>query len=592
MRTTLPESFLDELINKSDIFDVVGSYVRLTKQTGSNVFGLCPFHGEKTPSFSVNTDKQIYYCFGCQKGGGVINFIREIENISFRDAVEILAKRAGMTVPTSDSDNILAEKRTRMMKLNRDAAMHFHELLKSPLSQSARDYLSKRRISKSMVTRFGIGAAPEAWTSLSDAMIKKGYTPDELIEAGLAKARQAKNENSPGGVYDVFRNRLMFPVIDVRGNVLGFSGRILDNGEPKYLNSRDTLVFNKRRTLFALNIAKKTKSDTLILVEGNIDVIALHQAGFDNAVASLGTALTQEQAGLMSRYINNVAIAYDSDESGKKAVLRAIPILEKAGLNVKVIDLGTSGDPDDYIKKHGADSFGLLLERSDDHIEYQLLTIKNNHNLTTDNGRLSFLASATTLLSNLSGVPEREVYGAKVAQIAGVSKEAVKAEVNKKLNIKKIKQKKDYERRVSQPATSIQPQDRTLRYSNEYSAKAEEGIIRSVIRDPSLIKIAHEANFSEHDFTSDFLAKIFQMLSKRITENKDVNINLITAELETSEASHLIAIINKPEARQNSEKTVRDYIDKIKTEQLKKLAPDESVLLEIKRHRERKNKNG
>ena len=587
----IPDSFLDELVSKNDIYDVVSGYVRLTKRSGSNVFGLCPFHNEKTPSFSVNTDKQIYYCFGCQLGGNVINFVKEIDNVSYRDAVEILAARVGMIVPSSNIDNELAEKRKRMLELNRSAARFFHELLSSKLAGSARDYLSKRGISKAMVTRFGIGVAPESWNLLVDSMITKNYTQDELVEAGLAKQRQQK-PGSSGGIYDVFRNRLMFPVIDVRGNVLGFSGRILDNGEPKYLNSRDTLVFNKKRNLFGLNLAKKTKSDTLILVEGNIDVVTLHQAGFDNAVASLGTALTTEQAQLMSRHVNNVAIAYDSDESGRKAILRAIPILERTGMNVSVIDLGTSSDPDDFIKKNSPDAFKLLLERSEDHIEYQLLTIKNKHNMTTDAGRLSYLTSATELLSNLSGAPEREVYGAKVAEIAGVSVEAVKTEVNKKLNIKKAKQKKNFEQKVSRPTVAVQPQDRSLRYTNEYSALAEEGIIRSLIRDPSLMNIIIETGFSKDDFTSDFLSKIFNILSVRIADNKDTNAALVMAELENNEASHLTMILQKPDGKQNSEKIIREYIDKIKTEQFKQRQPDESTLLELKRLRERKDKNG
>lgn len=590
----IPSSFIDELVSKSDIFDVVSGYVRLTKRSGSNTFGLCPFHGEKTPSFSVSTDKQIYHCFGCKKGGGVINFIMEIENVSFRDAVEILAKRANMTIPASDADNELNEKRRRMLNLNRDAARHFHELLSSPSASFAHEYLAERKISKAMVTRFGIGIAPDSWNLLSDAMAEKGYRQDELIEAGLAKPRKAKPDGSSAGVYDVFRNRLMFPVIDTRGNVIGFSGRILGDGEPKYLNSRETLVFNKRRNLFALNIAKKTKSEMLILVEGNIDVIALHQAGFDNAVASLGTALTPEQAGLMSRHVSKVAIAYDSDESGRRAVLRAIPLLEKTGMSVTVVDLGTSGDPDDYIKRHGPEAFNILLERSDDHIDYQLLTIKNNHVLTTDNGRLSYLSSATDLLSSLSSLPEREVYGAKVAEVAGISIEAVKTEVDRKLARKRVRGKKEFERRVSRPTLSIQPEDRALRYNSEYSAVAEEGIIRTLIRDPALISIISETEFSESEFTSDFLAKIYSILYDRIMNNQDINISLLLSQLETHEASHLTTIMQRPESTQNAQSTLREYIDKIRSEKLKILQPNEPILLEIlkqKRLKERKDIN-
>ena len=360
---SIPDSFLDELVSKSDIFDVVSGYVRLTKRTGSNIFGLCPFHGEKTPSFSVNTDKQIYYCFSCQKGGGVINFIMEIENISFRDAVEILTKRAGMTLPENDIDKEIVEKRHRMLELNRDAARHFHELLASSISESACEYLVKRGISKSMIKRFGIGVTLDSWNNLIDAMMSKGYKLNELIDAGLANKHKAKPDQSNNEAYDVFRNRLMFPVIDVRGNVLGFSGRVFDGGDPKYLNTHDTLVYSKKRTLFGLNFAKKSKSGMLILVEGIFDVIALHQAEFDYAISTpVRTVLTEDQARLISRYANETIIAYNSDEEGHKATLRATALLEKAGVNVKSINIGDSKSSEEYLKKHGTEALKELLE--------------------------------------------------------------------------------------------------------------------------------------------------------------------------------------------------------------------------------------
>ena len=302
------ERFLEELASRNDIVDVVGSYVQLSKRSGSNMFGLCPFHSEKTPSFSVSSEKQIYHCFGCGKGGGVINFIMEIEGLSFPDAVQFLAKRAGMEVPDDDTPDEVRGKRTRLLELNRDAARFFYSQLSTPAGVPAVEYIKKRGISPEMVKKFGLGIAPDSWTSLTDAMLKKGYSARDLIEAGLAK-----QSRKGSGFYDAFRNRLMFPVIDIRGSVIGFSGRILGDGEPKYLNSPDTLVFNKSRNLFAMNLAKKSKQGMLILAEGNIDVVALHQAGFGCAVASLGTSLTPDQVRLMDRYTDKVVIAYDSD---------------------------------------------------------------------------------------------------------------------------------------------------------------------------------------------------------------------------------------------------------------------------------------
>ena len=364
-----PERFLDELTERNDIVDVVSQYVRLTKKSGANLFGLCPFHSEKTPSFSVAPDKQIYHCFGCGKGGGVINFIMEIENLSFPDAVAFLARRANMPLP-EEAQSEDTSRRARLLQLNRDAARFFHETLKSPQGAPAQDYIRRRAISPAMVTRFGLGFAPDSWDSLANAMRKKGYSDQGMFEAGLVK------HGKSGGVYDAFRNRLMFPVIDGRGSVIGFSGRILGDGEPKYLNSPETPVFSKSHNLFGLNLAKKSKNGYIILVEGNIDVVSLHQAGFDGAVASLGTSLTGEQARLISRYTNEVILCYDSDEAGRKAASRAIGILEKLDLKVRVLQVPGAKDPDEFIKKNGADAFRNLIDASAGQIEYRLRDVE------------------------------------------------------------------------------------------------------------------------------------------------------------------------------------------------------------------------
>ena len=577
----IPDSFLDDLVGRTDIVELVSGYVKLTKRSGANIFGLCPFHSEKTPSFSVSADKQIYHCFGCGKGGGAINFIMEIENLQFHDAVEILARRAGMTVPEDGTDAQLAGRRKRMLELNRDAARYFYDMLSSPLAERARNYLVQRRISKAMVTRFGIGVAPDSWTLLLDAMTKKGYSKQELIDAGLARSGQKE-----GGMYDVFRNRLIFPVIDVRGGVVGFSGRILGEGEPKYLNSTDTLVFSKSRNLFALNIAKKTKSGMLILVEGNIDVVAMHQAGFDCTVASLGTSLTAEQARLISRYTEKSVIAYDSDEAGRRAALRAIPLLEKTGMSVKVVDMGGSKDPDEYLIKHGADAFHVLLDRSDNHIEYRLMTIKNQYDLTSDDSRLSYISAATDLLAELVSKPEREVYGSKVAKAAGITPESVDNEVEKKIRQKNAQDKKKLDRQAMRPTVTIQPADRSIRYENESSAAAEEGLIRILSRDPALMRIVSEMGFSKEEFTSPFLAKVFQTLGTRISEGRDTRTALILPELEKHEAAQLTLMLQKPEALPQSDRTIREYINKIRTVKFTSGAPDEDLLLEIRKFKQ------
>ena len=583
----IPESFIDELVGRTDITELVSGYVRLTKKSGGNMFGLCPFHSEKTPSFSVNSDKQIFYCFGCGKGGGAVNFVMSVENMTYPDAVEFLANRAGMTVPTDDTTVMLAGKRKRMLELNREAARFFYEMLRSPLAESARQYLSKRGISKEMVTKFGIGAAPDSWSLLLDAMTQKGYSRQELSEAGLIRSGRKE-----GSAYDVFRNRLIFPVIDVRGSVVGFSGRILSDGEPKYLNSPDTLVFNKSSTLFALNLARKTKQQMLILVEGNIDVVALHMAGFDGAVASLGTSFTTQQARLMSRYNNNAVIAFDSDEAGRRAALKAIPLLEKTGMSVRVLSLEGAKDPDEFIKEKGADAFRALIERSENHIDYRLMVIENSVNMSSDEGRLKYIASAAELIANLESKPEREVYGARVAQVGGVSAESIAVEVAKNIRIKKAKLKKEFEKQVTRPVVSVQPKDKKMRYSDEFSATAEEGILRCLMLNPSLMRVVSDTGFSKDEFTSEFLTKLFGIVTERLAEGLDVPEAAIAARLEPEEASQLTHIFQRPESMPQSERTLCDYIEKIRERKYSSLSPDSNMLMAIKQYRREKKDAG
>ena len=422
-----PPSFLDELTARNPIEDVVGQYVTL-KRSGSNLFGLCPFHGEKTASFSVAPDKGIYYCFGCHKGGSVINFQMEIEGLSYPDAVRALAKRVGLEVPEDEQYQSRYRAQERLWALHKEAARFFHSQLYAPSGAEALNYALGRGMNKYILTTFGVGFAPDTWDSLINAMKAKGYTEEELKESGLVTVSQ-KN----GRIFDRFRGRLMFPIIDVRGNVIGFGGRIIkkDSDSAKYLNSPETLIFNKRKNLFGLNLAKKTKLPYFILVEGNIDVVALHQYGFDNAVASLGTSLTEEQATLLSRYTEQVVLIYDGDAAGQRATQRAIPILEKAGIDVKVLQLKDAKDPDEYLKKFGADRFKNLLEESSNRVEYQLRAIMKKYDLREDEQRVKFIAEAAEFVSTLPSAVQREVYGTRAAEAAGISFEAMKIEATK-----------------------------------------------------------------------------------------------------------------------------------------------------------------
>lgn len=550
------ESFLQEVADRNSIEDVVGSYVRLSKRSGANLFGLCPFHSEKTPSFSVSPDKQIYHCFGCGKGGSVINFIMEIENLSFPDAVEFLARRAGLEIP-DDRDDQGRRDRDRILSLNREAARFFHEKLLAPGGEAARKYIDERRINRGMVTAFGLGYAPDSWYELTDAMKKKGYSEFELVTAGLGNG----NKNGKG-VHDVFRSRLMFPVIDVRGNVLGFSGRILGQGEPKYLNSRETPVFNKSRNLFALNLAKKSKNGYIILAEGNIDVVSLHQAGFDSAVASLGTSLTPEQARLISRYTNEVVIAYDSDGAGQKASQRAIGILEKLDLKVRVLRMDGAKDPDEFIKARGSEAFRRLIEGSENHVEYRLRSVMSKYDISIDEQKVACLKEASGVIAELPSSVEREVYAMRLAEECSVSPAVVNDEVARTRKRKLYFAGKNRDRELLRPMKAAQPRDRSIKYENERSAIAEEGVVRLMYLEPSLFR---DADISPEEFSSPLLGRFFSILKER-SDGGTLSMAGLAGSFTAEETDHLTAILQKPEVLANGQRALQDYINIIRTE--------------------------
>ena len=531
-----PEAFLDELIARNPIEDVVSQYVNL-KRSGSNLFGLCPFHGEKTPSFSVSPDKGIYYCFGCHKGGSVINFEMEIEGLSYPDAVRALAKRAGLEVPEDEQYQSRYRQQERLWAMHKEAARFFHSRLYAPIGANALQYATGRGMPKSILTKFGIGYAPDSWTDLVDYLRSKNYTDQELRDSGLVTVSQ-KN----GNLFDRFRDRLMFPIIDVRGNVIGFGGRIMnssDKSAAKYLNSPETLIFNKRKNLFALNLAKKSKLGYLILVEGYMDAIALHQYGFDCAVASLGTALTEDGANLLSRYTEQVVLIYDGDEAGQNATQRAIPILEKAGLQVKVLKMRDAKDPDEYLKKFGADRFRILLEESANRVEYQLNAILKKYDLRDDEQKVQYLQESAGLIGSLSSAVQREVYGGRVAEAAGISEDAMRLEVNRALKRRTYQEKKKQEKIDLSPARNLQPKEKSIRYSNLRSARAEEMIIAQVLREPALF--AQIPDLQPEIFSSEFLGRAFRQLRDRCEQGLDVSLGGLS-DFTAEEMSHLAGI--------------------------------------------------
>ncbi len=572
-----PASFLDELTERSDIVDVVSDYVQL-KQKGSNLFGICPFHSEKTASFSVSPEKQIYHCFGCGAGGGVINFIMQAENLDFPDAVRFLASRAGMTVPEDDNGEA-SRRRGRLLELNREAARYFHRCLMEEPGFAAREYLKARGITEKTVKTFGLGFAPDSWDGLLKSV--KGYEKSEFLDAGLVV------KNNTGGVYDRFRGRVMFPIIDIRGNVIGFGGRVLDSSQPKYLNSPETSVFNKSRNLFALNLAKKTKSRQIILAEGYMDVISLHQAGFDSAVASLGTSLTDPQARLIAKYGSEAVIAYDMDEAGRTAANRAINILEKTGIAVRVLSINGAKDPDEFIKKFGADAFRLRLERSDNHIEYLLHNISVKYNLADDEQRVAYLKEASSLLASFSNPVERAVYAAKIAQAGGVAPDVVEKEAELVAKRRARSAKSRETRRILTPAANAQPKAKELRYSNIRSAKAEEGIIGILLEDDSFYPYVAQ-RLNEDSFSSEIFRKTFTEIGKLRSTGIKVSLALLSQSLESSEIEHLGRILIERVGETDTEKALSDYIYIVNSEAGKRQPDGDGLLKEWERLREKK----
>lgn len=565
MAMAFPQSFMDELVARSDIVDVVGSYVQLARK-GSNLFGLCPFHNEKTGSFSVSPDKQIYYCFGCKKGGGVVNFIMDIENLTFPDAVRFLAKRAGLEVPEETGDREAGRHRQRLLDLNRDAARFYYQMLQQPEGRAVQAYLDRRQIRRATAVKFGMGASLDSWDALLTAMTKKGYTKSELLDAGLVV------QNRNGGLYDKFRNRLMLPVIDTRGDVVAFGSRVLDKSEPKYMNSSETPVYSKRRVLYGLNLAKKTKRPNIILCEGNLDIVTLHQAGFDNAVASMGTALTVEQTRLLSRFTKELVLCYDNDNAGKIATERALQILNSSEFSVKVLQLPrrlvdgeyVKQDADDFIKLQGPDAFERLLNGSENGVEFRMAQVAGKYDLTNDEARVAYCEEISGLLASLPSAVEREIYAFRAAELAKITPEAMKQEVQRAFKRRLAQEKKAELRKDLNPTAQLQPKDRSLRYDNIRSARAEEGVLRLLLLDESLFPA--EMPLKPEQFSSPLLGRVFGLLWQVREAGRLPSAVLLSNELSSEEMSHITAICQQPESVQNGRQALADYIRIIQTE--------------------------
>lgn len=583
-----PESFLQELKMRNEITDVVSGYVNL-KRRGRNMVGLCPFHGEKTPSFNVYTENGSFYCFGCGVGGDVISFEMKIENLDYVDAVKALAQRAGMEMPENSYDDSLSKLRSRVFEANREAARFYFSTLYSKNGAAGLEYFYSRGLSDRTIRHFGLGFADDSWTSLCSHLRSKGFKDNELVAANLAVQRRNGN-----GIYDRFTNRVMFPIIDLRGNVIAFGGRIMTDEKPKYLNTSDTPVFKKSANLFSLNNAKNSGSRTLILCEGYMDVIAVNQAGFTNAVATLGTALTSEQAVLMKRYADEVIICYDADEAGQKATARAIPILRNAGLIIRVLSIPSGKDPDEFIRSKGKDgpaAFKALLEKSGNDIEYNLQKLRQKHNTETTDGKVAFLEAASKVIVSISSPIERDVYTSKICAELNVDKNAFKQQLSRLSGRAKRDSRKQEARKIQTDISRRNDKINTDHYKKPRSSSAEEALVVYLVNNPdSAGEIS--SKLKPEQFQNSLIRRYYEYILNRIIDGLDP-LNNITADFSSDEASKLFQLMSRTIPSASTPQAMREYIEVINEESQKLSSDDVSTMSpdQLKEYIEQMKKN-
>lgn len=560
----LNDSFFQELKYKTDIEDIISTYVTL-KRRGSTLVGLCPFHNEKTPSFTVYPDTQSFYCFGCGAGGDAVGFIKRIENLDYIDAVKLLADRAGLQMPADGYDDSLSKKRRRVLEANRAAAKFYHSVLMSEAGAVGLNYFLNRGLTKKTIIKFGLGMAPDSWDSLIKHLKSAGFTIGEMIDAGLIKA-SSNTKSGKTRYYDNFRNRVMTPIIDVRGNVIAFGGRVLDDSKPKYINTSDTLAYKKTNELFALNFAKDSGKDSLILCEGYMDVIAMHQAGFTNAVAGCGTALTNEQVRQICRYANEVVLAYDADEAGQKAVAKAIELFKQTDIKIKVPVLQYGKDPDEIIKNVGAEKFGGMLEGATSELEFKILKLRQKYNLNTTQGKIDFVNEVIKILVNTSPV-ERDLYISRLSEELGVEKRNISAQLDNYIKRTSYRREKSKYKKIINDSIR---QNVKLSYDNGSTPrklKAEERLLYLLIKYPDCEKLL--SDFSELCLSEGFVRKVFGLTVEKIKNGYDTDLMNYSSNLSSDEAGRLSGVLARGRESKNSKEEFSDCL-KIIEEEYKK----------------------
>lgn len=565
MASRFSDEFLAELRMRCDVEQIISMYVHL-KRRGKNLVGLCPFHNEKTPSFTVYPESQSFYCFGCGAGGEVISFIRRAENLDYTEAVRYLCDKCGMVMPSEGYDNSLAEKRKRMYEINKHAARFFNSMLFTEQGKEGLEYYQKRGLKKSTITKFGLGFAPDSWDSLLKYMREKGYSYEELYEANLANK---SNKNGKIRYYDSFRNRVMVPIIDVRGNVVAFGGRVLDDSKPKYINTSDTFVYKKSLGVFGLNFAKNSGEKSLILVEGYMDAISLHQAGFTNVIACLGTAFTGEMAQLLSRYAEEIILCYDADEAGQKATNRAIGVLNSIGMKMRVVTLSGGKDPDEILTKYGAERFRSVIEGAANEIEFELIRLRNGLDLATSDGKMKYLELAAEALAKSGNKIAQDIYSSRLSEELGVSKNTIMLRIEQIAKRQKRIVQKDKFRRIQQDAMSENTKIAVGNATNIKVVKAERLLIACIAKNPDFYRKV-ENMINADDFSVLSHKRIFCVLCEKIKENGSLDFTFFAGELSSEEMSEFVKICKQNEQLSYTFKTCTDCIKVILAEKKKK----------------------
>lgn len=549
------EELIDDIKNSNDIVDIVSQYVIL-KRSGRNFFGLCPFHKEKTPSFSVSPDKQIFHCFGCGAGGNVIHFISKIENVDFKESLEILAERAGITLPTLDNgaDSKKQFLKEKVYEINKEAAIYYHETLYKEISKPAQEYVKKRKLDNKTLKDYCIGYAP-ANSNLYKFLKQKGFTDEEILASDLVN----KYNNN---FVDRFRNRLIFPIQDVRNRYIAFGGRVLDNSLPKYINSPENIVYSKARNLYGLNVAKKSKLEKLIIVEGYMDVVSLHQRGIENVVASCGTALTEAQGRLLRKYAEKIIISYDSDSAGQAATLRGLEILTNLGCDIRILQMEGAKDPDEYVIKYGNGRFNNLVDKAISLVEFKVKVLKKDLDLSNVNDKIKFLNEIAKLLSNVDNKMEQEVYIDTISREYNISKEAIYAEINK-LNYSRNQGRKTLE---SNYKRNVIKKKETL---PETLVKRENMIIGILLNGKTEVYNQIKNILSPEDFKKEENKEIMQKLYEEF-EKGNSNINNILEIFNDNEEiiSILTGIMADDYEIKDDKKAIEDLINNYKKEKL------------------------